>query len=73
MAYPVDVWNSLDNRMTWINEDYFKPFVATVFTNPVRVEDFEVGEFSCGSFFGYESDAFGRFEFLDSHAFGSST
>ena len=58
--------------MTRINEDNLKPLRATVFANPVRVEDFEVGEFSGGSFFAYESDAFGWFELLNSHAFGSS-
>ena len=38
---PLGVRISSDSFMEWINEDNLKEFVCGIFTNPVRIQDFQ--------------------------------
>jgi hypothetical protein len=41
---PVDVFVRFDDWVTGVYKDDFEPFVSSVFSNPVTVEDFSVWE-----------------------------
>ena len=46
---PVDFWVSSDGLVGWVNEDNFVELVGGVLTNPVRVENAEVGASAANS------------------------
>jgi hypothetical protein len=71
LRYPTYVFVCLDSWAAWVDQYDFEPFVSSVFAYPVAVQDFQVRELLCRAFFRYKSQAFARFEFGDTHAFGS--
>jgi hypothetical protein len=72
-GYPVHVLVGFDTWAVRVDKNDFEPFVSSIFTYPVTVQDFHVGELSCRAFFGDESYAFAWFELGDTHTFGSSS
>ena len=49
---PVDLWVLSDGLVGWVNHDNFVELVGGVLTNPVRVENAEVGASAANSLLG---------------------
>merc|ERR1719313_514379 len=64
-ANPVDSWISLDSFVRWVNANDLEEFVSGVLTNPVRVEDSQVGALSADLLLSNRSVRSGFLELSD--------
>merc|ERR1711975_161625 len=64
-ANPVDSWITLDGFVRWVNADNLEEFVGGVLTNPVRVENSQVGALSTNLLFSNRSVGSGLLELSD--------